>query len=136
MADAPQRHASTNAPAAPRGQLSLCTMAMPADTNANGDIFGGWLLGQMDIAGGIHASKIAKARTVTAAIDAMSFRKPVYVGDVVSVYTDTIRTGRTSMGVRVEAWVQRQRESDLVLVTDGHFTYVAIDDKGHPQAIP
>lgn len=136
MTDTTQRHASDGAPAAPRGQLSLCTLAMPADTNANGDIFGGWLLSQMDIAGGIHASKAAKSRSVTVAIDAMTFRKPVYVGDVVSVYTDTIRTGRTSITVSVEAWVQRRQESASVLVTDGRFTYVAIDDQGQPHLIP
>ncbi|OQW60260.1 MAG: acyl-CoA thioesterase [Proteobacteria bacterium SG_bin9] len=136
MTDTSHRHASDGAPTMPRGQLSLCTLAMPADTNANGDIFGGWLLSQMDIAGGIHASKVAKGRSVTVAIDAMTFRKPVYVGDVVSVYTDTIRTGRTSIAVSVEAWVQRRQETALVLVTDGRFTYVAINDQGQPHAIP
>lgn len=135
MNESTQRHASDDAPIAPRGQLSLCTLAMPADTNANGDIFGGWLLSQMDIAGGIHASKVAKSRSVTVAIDAMTFRKPVYVGDVVSVYTDTIRTGRTSIAVSVEAWVQRRQESASVLVTDGRFTYVAIDDHGQPKPV-
>lgn len=132
----PHRHSSDGAPSAPRGNLSLCTMAMPADTNQNGDIFGGWLLSQMDIAGGIHASKSAKARTVTVAINAMTFRKPVYVGDVVSVYTDTSRTGRTSITVSIEAWVQRRQESDLLLVTDGQFTYVAIGDDGRPYTVP
>lgn len=135
MTDTSHRHASDGAPSAPRGQLSLCTLAMPADTNANGDIFGGWLLSQMDIAGGIHASKVAKSRSVTVAIDAMTFRKPVYVGDVVSVYTDTIRLGRTSIAVSVEAWVQRRQETASVLVTDGRFTYVAIDEHGQPHAI-
>lgn len=135
MTETKHRHASDGAPSAPRGQLSLCTMAMPADTNQNGDIFGGWLLSQMDIAGGIHASKVAQSRTVTVAIDAMTFRKPVYVGDVVSVYTDTIRTGRTSVAVSVEAWVQRRQETASVLVTDGSFTYVAIGDDGHPHTI-
>src|SRR5205085_1286909 len=86
-------------PNAPRGDLSLRTLAMPADTNQNGDIFGGWLLSQMDIAGGIAASKVAKSRTVTVSIDAMNFRKPVYVGDLVSVHANLVRVGRTSMTI-------------------------------------
>jgi acyl-CoA thioesterase YciA len=108
---------------------------MPADTNQNGDIFGGWLLGQMDIGGGIFASKIAKSRTVTVAIDAMNFRKPVFVGDVVSVHANLVRIGRTSVTVRLEAWVIRRKETNSILVTDGNFTYVSIDDHGQPQEI-
>jgi len=127
-------HASP-APDGPQGDLSIRTMAMPADTNQNGDIFGGWLLSQMDIAGGIYASKVSQSRTDTVAIEAMTFRKPVYVGDVVSVYASTVRIGRTSISVHVEAWVQRRKESQLILVTDGNYTYVAIDDNGHPQPI-
>ncbi len=123
------------APVAPEGELSIRTMAMPADTNQNGDIFGGWLLSQMDIAGGIFASKVSQSRAVTVAIEAMTFRKPVYVGDVVSVFCTTVRLGRTSIMVHIEAWVQRRNESQLILVTDGNYTYVAIDDHGHPQAI-
>ena len=119
----------------PRGELSIRTLAMPADTNQNGDIFGGWLLSQMDIAGGIYVSKIARCRSVTAAIDAMSFRKPVFVGDVVSVFVATERIGRTSITVRIEAWVLRRSESVPLLVTDGKFTYVAIDDDGNPRAV-
>ena len=83
---------------------------MPADTNQNGDIFGGWLLSQMDIGGGIFASKIAKSRTVTVAIEAMNFRKPVYVGDLVSVHANLVRIGRTSITVHLEAWVMRRKE--------------------------
>jgi acyl-CoA thioesterase YciA len=119
----------------PSGELSIRTMAMPADTNQNGDIFGGWLLGQMDIGGGIFASKITKSRAVTVAIEAMSFRKPVCVGDVVSVHANLVRVGRTSVTVHLEAWVLRRKETNSVLVTDGNFTYVSIDDQGHPQAI-
>src|SRR5947207_13667424 len=85
----------------PRGTLSIRTLCMPADTNQNGDIFGGWLLGQMDIAGGIFASTTAKGRTATVAVDAVTFRKPVYVGDVVCVYADLIRVGTTSIAVHV-----------------------------------
>jgi acyl-CoA thioesterase YciA len=121
--------------AAPRGDLSIRTLAMPADTNQNGDIFGGWLLGQMDIGGGIFSSKLADGRTVTVAIDGMTFRKPVYVGDVVSVYVDLIRIGTTSITVHVEAWVIRRNESDLLHVTEGNFTYVAVDDNNRPRAV-
>jgi acyl-CoA thioesterase YciA len=133
--DAQPHHVSGDVPAAPRGELSLRTLAMPADTNQNGDIFGGWLLSQMVIAGGIFVEKSVRKRSVTVAIEAMTFRKPVFVGDVVSVYTDTARLGRTSITVRVEAWVTRSNESQLILVTDGTFTYVAIDDSGKPTPV-
>jgi acyl-CoA thioesterase YciA len=108
---------------------------MPADTNGNGDIFGGWLLSQMDIGGGVFASKIAKSRTVTVAIDAINFRKPVYVGDLLSVHATLVRIGRTSVTVHLEAWVLRRKEMRSILVTDGNFTYVSIDEQGRPQAI-
>jgi acyl-CoA thioesterase YciA len=133
--DAKPHHASADVSSAPRGELSLRTLAMPADTNANGDIFGGWLLSQMDIAGGIYVTKTVHSRSVTVAIEAMTFRKPVFVGDVVSVYTDTERVGRTSVTVRVEAWVTRSNQSQMILVTDGSFTYVAIDDSGKPTPV-
>jgi acyl-CoA thioesterase YciA len=119
----------------PQGQLCTRTLAMPADTNQNGDIFGGWLLSQMDISGGVFAAKITKTRNVTVAIDAMNFRKAVYVGDLVSVYGTTVRIGRTSITVHLEAWVTRRKETQAILVTDGNFTYVSIDDQGHPQPI-
>ena len=125
----------TDAPAAPHGELSLRTLAMPADTNQNGDIFGGWLLSQMDIAGGIFVGKSFRLRSVTVAIEAMTFRKPVYVGDVVSVFTDAVRVGRTSVSVRVEAWVTRSNDAQMILVTDGTFTYVAIDEHGKPTPV-
>src|SRR5690349_25141190 len=108
---------------------------MPADTNQNGDIFGGWRLAQMDISGGVFAAKITKSRNVTVAIDAMNFRKAVYVGDLVSVYGRLVRIGRTSLTVHLEAWVVRRKEMQAILVTDGNFTYVSIDDQGHPQVI-
>ena len=120
----------------PRGDLCIRTLAMPADTNANGDIFGGWLLSQMDIGGGVAASKIAKTRTVTVSIEAMNFRKPVYVGDLVSVHANLVRVGRTSITIHLEAWVLRRKEMKPILVTDGNFTYVAIDEQGRPQVIP
>jgi acyl-CoA thioesterase YciA len=135
MTDTPAVQAAPNAETEPSGDLCIRTLAMPADTNANGDIFGGWLLGQMDVGGGVFASKVAKSRTVTVAIEAMSFRKAVYVGDLVSVYGKLVRIGRTSITVRLEAWAVRRRETQSILVTEGNFTYVSIDDQGHPQAI-
>ena len=128
-------HAPMSTDTEPRGDLCIRTLAMPADTNANGDIFGGWLLSQMDVGGGVFASKVAKSRTVTVAIDAMNFRKAVYVGDLVSVYANLVRVGRTSLTVHLEAWALRRRELQPILVTDGNFTYVSIDESGHPQAI-
>jgi acyl-CoA thioesterase YciA len=122
-------HAPLNTENEPRGDLCTRTLAMP------GDIFGGWLLSQMDIGGGIFASKVAKSRTVTVAIEAMNFRKPVYVGDLVSVHANLVRIGKTSVTVHLEAWVLRRKETNSILVTDGNFTYVSIDDQGHPQAI-
>jgi acyl-CoA thioesterase YciA len=133
MAETPV-HAAP-APVEPQGELSIRTLAMPADTNQNGDIFGGWLLSQMDLAGSIYAYKTTQSRNVTVAIEAMTFRKPVYVGDVVSVYATTVRIGRTSITVHLEAWVQRRNEARLILVTDGNYTYVSVDDDGKPQVI-
>ena len=135
MDETPAVHAPPNYEIEPCGDLSIRTLAMPADNNQNGDIFGGWLLSQMDIGGGIFASKVAKSRTVTVAIEAMNFRKPVFVGDVVSVHVNLVRIGKTSVTVRVEAWVMRRNEMHSILVTDGNFTYVSIDDNGRPQVI-
>src|SRR5262249_49150994 len=98
-------------------------------------IFGGWLLSQMDVGGGVFASKVAKSRTVTVAIEAMNFRKGVHVGDLVSVHANLVRIGRTSVTVHLEAWVLRRKALEPILVTDGNFTYVSIDDEGKPQAI-
>src|SRR3977135_928697 len=135
MSDTPAVHAPLNMETEPGGDLCIRTLAMPADTNANGDIFGGWLLSQMDVGGGVFASKVAKSRTVTVAIEAMNFRKAVYVGDLVSVYANLVRIGRTSVTVHLEAWALRRKEMTSILVTDGNFTYVSIDDQGHPQVI-
>src|ERR1019366_1299526 len=123
MTDTQAVHAPPNTEAEPCGDLSIRTLAMPADTNQNGDIFGGWLLSQMDIGGGVFASKIAKSRTVTVAIEAMNFRKPVYVGDLVSVHATLVKIGRTSITVHIEAWVLCRKEMQSILVTDGNFTY-------------
>jgi acyl-CoA thioesterase YciA len=135
MTDTQAVHAAPNTEIEPCGDLCIRTLAMPANTNQNGDIFGGWLLSQMDLAGGVFASKAAKARTVTVAIEAMNFRKPVFIGDLVSVHASLVKIGKTSITVHLEAWVIRRKEMHSILVTDGNFTYVAIDDQGHPQTI-
>jgi acyl-CoA thioesterase YciA len=119
----------------PRGELSIQTAAMPADTNANGDIFGGWLLAQMDIAGGIAGRNYSRGRTVTIAIESMTFRKPVKVGDVVSCYADLIKVGTTSMTYRIEVWALRSDTFEREKVTEGVFTYVAIGDDGRPRKL-
>jgi acyl-CoA thioesterase YciA len=119
----------------PKGDLSLRVLAMPADTNPSGHIFGGWVLGQMDIAGGFHAAGHSGGRTVTVAVDAMQFHKPVHVGDEVSCYTRIMRVGHTSVSVMVETWVRRSRLGPPTLVTEGLFTYVAVDDAGTPLEI-
>lgn len=135
MPDPQAVHAPSVTETEPCGDLCIRTLAMPADTNQNGDIFGGWLLSQMDLGGGVFASKIAKSRIVTVAIEAMNFRKPVYVGDLVSVHATLVKVGRTSITAHLEAWVLRRKEMRSILVTDGNFTYVAIDDEGHPQSV-
>ena len=135
MTDTTAVHAPLNTESEPNGDLCTRALAMPADTNQNGDIFGGWLLSQMDLAGGVFASKTAKSRTVTVAIEAMNFRKPVFVGDLVSVHASLVRVGKTSITVHLEAWVLRRKEVHSILVTDGNLTYVSIDDQGHPQTI-
>jgi acyl-CoA thioesterase YciA len=122
-------------PTEPHGELVIRTIAMPADTNANGDIFGGWLLSQMDLGGAIYARNLSRSRVTTVAIDAMTFITPVYVGDIVSCHATLIKVGRTSMRIAVEAWAQRTKGGELVRVTEGVFTYVAIDDAGKPWAV-
>ncbi len=119
----------------PRGELSLRTLAMPRDANPNGDIFGGWVLSQMDIAAGMSASQRARGRVATVAIDAMTFKLPVYVGDILCVYTDIERIGTSSMAIHVEAWVLRDRMGERLKVTEGEFTFVAIDDERKPRPV-
>lgn len=119
----------------PRGELFIQAAAMPADTNPNGDIFGGWLLSQMDIAGGIAARSHSGGRTVTIAIESMTFKKPVQVGDVVSCYADLERVGRTSMTFLIEVWTLRRDSFVREKVTEGVFTYVAIGADGKPREI-
>lgn len=120
----------------PRGELAVRTIAMPADTNANGDIFGGWVMSRMDQAGGIAGVGRSRGRVVTVAVDAMTFIRPVKVGDVLCVYTEVEKIGRTSMKIHVEAWAQRFMTHEREKVTDATFTFVAIDDDGRPRAVP
>lgn len=120
----------------PSGEATLRTVAMPSDVNVNGDIFGGWVLAQMDIASGIVASGRAKGRVTTVAVDAMKFIRPVGVGDVLCVWADVGRIGRTSMAIHLEAWVVRHRKGHYEKVTEAVFTYVAIDDGGSPRPVP
>ena len=120
----------------PRGTLAIRTLAMPADANPAGDIFGGWVLSQMDIAGGIAAGRRAQGRVATVAVTAMTFHLPVYVGDVLCVYADVEKVGRTSLSIWLEAWALRNRLGERVRVTEGRFIFVAIDAEGNPRPVP
>jgi acyl-CoA thioesterase YciA len=123
----------------PDQDAELRTIAMPADTNAYGDIFGGWLLAQMDLAAGSYAIQWARGRVATVGIEAMSFHLPVYVGDQVSCYCRTVRLGNTSIAVHVETWARRRHEDeniDAVKVTEGTFTFVALNPDGSKRAVP
>jgi acyl-CoA thioesterase YciA len=119
----------------PQGDLTIRTLAMPADTNPAGDIFGGWVMSQMDIAGSIAAHERTKGRTVTVAVEGMTFISPVKVGDVLCVYTTVERVGTTSITVSMEAWARRNRLGDRVKVTEARFVYVALDDNGLKRKI-
>jgi acyl-CoA thioesterase YciA len=120
----------------PQGELMVRTLAMPADANPAGDIFGGWVLSQMDIAGGLAASARAHGRVATVAIDAMSFHRPVTIGDVVCCYAEIKRVGRSSLTVGIEAWVIHRVNEGRMLVTEGTFTYVAIGADRRPRPVP
>ncbi len=119
----------------PRGELSLRTVAMPADTNPAGDIFGGWIMSLMDLAAGIMAASHAKGRCATAAVSNLSFLRPVKVGDIVCVYTQIDRVGRTSITIGVETWILRMGQPDRVRVTAAEFVMVAVDDQGRPRPV-
>lgn len=119
----------------PKGELAVRVLAMPADTNPAGDIFGGWVLSQMDIAGGLVTAKETNGRTVTIAIDSMTFHKPVLVGDTLCCYVEITRKGKTSITVKIESWARRQYEDQRVLVTEGEFTYVAVTKDRVPRPI-
>ncbi|MGH7090421.1 MAG: acyl-CoA thioesterase [Stellaceae bacterium] len=119
-----------------RHEAALRAIAMPADANPAGDIFGGWLLSQMDLAGGTTAGRRAKGRVATVAITGMSFHLPVFIGDEVSCYADIVKVGRTSIQVKVESFARRQPSGEQVKVTEGLFTYVAIDNERRPRPVP
>ncbi len=120
----------------PKGELVIRTLAMPADANPSGDIFGGWVLSQMDIAGGITAGQRARGRVATVAVTAMTFHLPVYVGDVLCVYTEIEKVGRTSITVALEAWALRGRLGERARVTEGRFVFVALGEDGRPRPVP
>lgn len=122
----------------PKGHLLLRTVAMPADTNPNGDIFGGWIMAQMDISGGIMAKELAQGRVVTIAVNAMKFIRPVKVGDVVACYGSLIHTGNTSLTIHLQTWVKpawRAPDCGLFQVTEADFVYVAIDEYGNKRSL-
>lgn len=119
----------------PKGQLAIRIVAMPADTNANADIFGGWLVSHMDLAGGCESVRRAKCRTVTVGIDSLSFIKRVSVGDVVCCYTELLKIGHTSMQFQIECWTISLQQPTLQKVATGLFTYVAIDEQGKSQPV-
>jgi acyl-CoA thioesterase YciA len=119
-----------------RGEPAVRTLAMPADTNPSGDIFGGWVIAQMDLAAGIVAGRRAQGRVATVALDGLSFHLPVRVGDLVSCHASVVRVGRSSMTIKVETYVLRYMTHEEVKVTEGHFTMVAIDAEGRPRPVP
>ncbi|NBB70988.1 MAG: acyl-CoA thioesterase [Alphaproteobacteria bacterium] len=120
----------------PAGELAVMTVAMPKDTNPAGDIFGGWLMAQMDLAAGVLGMARAQGRVATVAVDGMSFHQPVLVGDTVGCWGRLVHVGRTSLQVRIETWVRRGRPRAPLKVTEGVFTLVALDDAGHPRPVP
>jgi acyl-CoA thioesterase YciA len=125
----------SDAPATPpTGEPVIRTIAMPADTNPNGDIFGGWLMAQMDLAGGSAALRRANGRVATVAVDSMSFHNPVHVGDEVSIYARILGTGRTSIRIFIEAW-RRGRDGGMNKVTSATFVFVAIGPDGRPRPV-
>jgi len=121
---------------APIGELTLRTLAMPSDLNAAGDIFGGWVMAQMDLASGIRAAERARGRVVTAAVNEMAFALPVKVGDTLCIYTHVEKVGRTSITLKVEAWAQRYLSEDMDKVTHARFVMVALDATGKPTPVP
>ncbi|WP_026622129.1 acyl-CoA thioesterase YciA [Ensifer sp. WSM1721] len=120
----------------PNGELTLRTLAMPGDANAAGDIFGGWVMAQMDLSCGIRAAERARGRVVTAAVKEMAFALPVKIGDTLCIYTDIVKVGRTSMTLKVEAWAQRYLSHVMEKVTDAVFVMVALDSTGKPTPVP
>ena len=119
----------------PQGELALQVIAMPKDTNADGDIYGGWLLQQMDMAGGAAAREVARGRVATVAVTGMSFLTPVHVGAIVSCYADVLEIGRSSIRMVVEVWISSQHDGEPIKVTEGVFVFVAIDHNGRTRQI-
>jgi acyl-CoA thioesterase YciA len=129
------KDATTQPGGPPTIKPTLCAIAMPMDTNPHGDIFGGWLVSQMDLAGSAAATRRAKGRVVTVAITGMTFHRPVYVGDEVSCYAEVTQVGHTSVTVRIASWACRGIGDEQIAVTDGTFTYVAVDAEGKPRLV-
>lgn len=119
----------------PNGELSLQTLAMPKDTNSNGDVFGGWLMSQMDLAGAIMAREVARGRITTVAVGSMAFLRPVPVGSTVSCYGEVLEIGRSSIKILVEVWVRHYEREGQHKVTEGEFVYVAIDNAGRTRPV-
>ena len=136
MDSEPSNRARTPQPKLPSGVPLIRVIAMPADANPNGDIFGGWLLSQMDLAGGSLAVQRAQGRCATVAVDGMVFHEPVFVGDEVSCYGALVKTGRSSMTVRIEAWRRHPPSGEARKVTEAIFTYVAIGENRRPRPLP
>lgn len=127
---------SSEAVQQPQGEPVIRTIAMPADTNPAGDIFGGWLMAQMDLAAGNAAARRARGRCATVAVDRISFHSPVFVGDEVSLYADITKVGRTSMNIQVDAWRRSRDGDDMIKVTQAIFTFVALDQGNRPRTLP
>ncbi|MCL9682926.1 acyl-CoA thioesterase [Legionella maioricensis] len=119
----------------PKGELTIQTLAMPVSTNANGDIFGGWIVSQMDLAAGVLAKRLSQGRVATVAINSMTFLKPVHVGDVVSCHVELIKQGNTSMTIGVEVWALPATQAERYQVTEGVFVFVAIDENRKPRQV-
>jgi acyl-CoA thioesterase YciA len=126
---------ATQSDGPPSTKPTLCAIAMPMDTNPHGDIFGGWLVSQMDLAGSAAATRRAKGRVVTVAITSMTFHRPVFVGDEVSCYAEVVKVGHTSLTVKILSWACRGIGDEQIAVTDGTFTYVAVDVDGKPRPV-
>jgi acyl-CoA thioesterase YciA len=131
----PTQDPTTELAVAPLGELVIRTLAMPADANANGDIFGGWVMAQMDMGGAVIARRVAKRRITTVAVEAMSFLYPIYIGDLVSCYARLEKIGRSSMQINVEVWVERAMTDTPLRTTKALFTYVALDENGRPVPV-
>jgi acyl-CoA thioesterase YciA len=136
MPDTKCQQGAAQAPGLPAGrEVVLRVVPMPSDANHTGDIFGGWIMSQVDIAGSIPALRLAKGRIATVAVNAFTFRQPVLIGDLVSFYADVVRVGRTSITVDVEVYAERRVLGDVVKVTEATLTYVAVDDNRRPRAV-